>query len=205
MPWSKPYFAQYIPGIVEPLNEIRYCSPLVEVKQKNVYNKKSNGYQGFIVQCSNKQKQTVQRLSKKFFKVLKSIDKLCKLKVALNKPNRKWKYERQIASDLIDKALCYICTASIFSIRDLIRNEQNTLFNLMIPSKDYAQLKFDFQLEFDHNGNVVPQPTFEEYTVHIMSLYDSIRKTIVSEKVVEEFLFDVVAVARDELGKRDGY
>jgi hypothetical protein len=171
-----------------------------------VYSKKGNGHQGFVVQCSNKQKQTIARLSQKFFKVLKALDRLCKFKIYLLKPSRKYQYEKEIAVGLIDRALSYILTSSIFSIRDMIRNEQNNLFRLIVPNKDYAQqVKFDFQLEFDHNGGIIPNPSFDEYTIHIMNLYDSIRKIVSTEKLVEEFLFDITSITKEELGKRTGY
>lgn len=179
LPWGKPYFAQYITSVIEPLNEIRYCSPLVEIKSKNVYSKKSNGHQGFILQCSSKQKQSIARLGKKFFKVIKALDKLCKFKLSLLKPTRKYQYEKEIAINVIDRALGYILTSAVFSIRDMIRNEQNNLFRLIVPNKDYQhQVKFDFQLEFDNNGGIISNPSFDEYTIQIMNLYDSIRKTV---------------------------
>lgn len=145
------------------------------------------------------------RLGKKFFKVLKSIDKLCKFKASLLRHSHKWKNEREVAVRLIDRALKYSLTSAIYSIRDLIRNEQNSLYKLLVPDRQHKLVKFDFQLEFDHNGNVVPQPSFEDYTIHIMNLYDSIRKTVVNEKIVEEFLFDLVAIAKEEIGKKTGY
>jgi hypothetical protein len=55
-------------------------------------------------------------------------------------------------------------------------------------------VKFDFQLEFDHNGNIIPTPTFEDYATQIVGLYDGIRKTVIKEKIVEEFLLDVVTI-----------
>ena len=88
----------------------------------------------------------------------------------------------------------------------MIRNEQNALYRLIVPSKNHqSQVKFDFQLEFDHNGSVVPNPPFSEYTTHLMSLYDSIRKVVITDKVVEEFIFDLVAISKNELNKRSGY
>lgn len=122
------------------------------------------------------------------------------------KQSRKYTAEREEAVELINNALKYCLTSSVYSIRDLIRNEQNALFRLIVTNKMHkSQVKFDFQLEFDHNGSIVPNPSFDEYTTHIMSLYNSIRKVIITEKVVEEFLFDLVAISKDELGKRGGY
>jgi len=122
------------------------------------------------------------------------------------KQSRKYKTEREEAVELINSAMKYCLTASIYSIRDLIRNEQNALFKLIVTNKKHQnQVKFDFQLEFDHNGSIVPQPSFSEYTSHIMSLYDSIRKVITNEKAVEEFLFDIVTISKEELDKKGGY
>jgi len=206
LPWGKPFFIPFISGAIEPLNDIRYCSPLVEIKQKNVYTKKLKGHEGFILQCSNKQKQTISRLGNKFLKVLKSLGRLSKLKSSMKKASKRYEVERKVAVQLIDKAIAYITTSAIFSIRDLIRNEQNTLFKLLVPERGQTPIKFDFQLEFNHIGNVVPRPPFEEYTLHITNLYDSIRKSItLNNKIVEEFLYDIVTVAKDELSKTKGY
>lgn len=50
LPWGKQFFIPFISGAIEPLNEIRYCSPLIEVKSKNIYTKKNDGHKGFLVQ-----------------------------------------------------------------------------------------------------------------------------------------------------------
>lgn len=96
-----------MPGIILPLNEIKHCSPLIEVRTKNVYNKKSNGFHGFIIQCSNKQKQTMARLNKKFVKVLKTIDKMIQFKKICEKSSKRNKNERLAAIKLINKAVTY--------------------------------------------------------------------------------------------------
>lgn len=149
---------------------------------------------------------TTSRIGKKFFKILKAIDKLSKAKTTFLKQGKKFKAEKEFALKLINSAFGYILTSAVYSIRDLIRNEQNSLFRLIVSNKKYQnQVKFDFQLEFDHNGSIIPNPSFDEYTTHIMSLYDSIRKTVTTEKSVEGFLFDIVTIAKDELDKKGGY
>lgn len=50
LPWAKPYFSKYIKSVIEPLNEVKHCSPLIEVRPKNVYSRKNNGFLGFVVQ-----------------------------------------------------------------------------------------------------------------------------------------------------------
>jgi hypothetical protein len=76
---------------------------------------------------------------------------------------------------------------------------------LLVPDGERPSIKFDFQLEFDHNGNVIPQPSFDEYTLHITNLYDSIKKVVSSEKIVEEFLLDITTIMKDELHKTSGF
>lgn len=149
---------------------------------------------------------TISRLGKKFFKVVKAIDKLSKAKASFMKQSKRYRAEKEFALRLINKAFGYILTSAIYSIRDLIRNEQNSLYRLIVSNQKYQnQVKFDFQLEFDHNGSIIPNPSFDEYTTHIMSLYESIRKSIVTEKAVEGFLFDIVTISKDELDKKGGY
>ena len=122
------------------------------------------------------------------------------------KQGRKWRNEKEAAVILINKALGYLLTSAIYSIRDLIRNQQNALFKLIMSDKSHQhQVKFDFQLEFDHNGSIIPSPSFDDYTTHIMNLYDSVRKVVISEKSVEEFLFNIVSISSTELNKRAGY
>lgn len=60
-------------------------------------------------------------------------------------------------------------------------------------------------MEFDHNGNVITIPSFEDYTIHMMNLYDSIRKTVISDKSVEEFLIDISAISKNELDNKFEY
>jgi len=110
------------------------------------------------------------------------MDKLIRFKNLLRRPNSRWQEDRMIAISIVDKAINDICMRSVFSIRDLIRNEQITLYSLIVSNKDNTQAKFNFQMDFNHNGNVVTDPTFEEYTIHIMNLYESVRKVIVNEK-----------------------
>lgn len=68
-----------------------------------------------------------------------------------------------------------------------------------------SQIKFDFQMEFDHNGNVITIPGFEDYTIHIMNLYDSVKKVVVSDKSVEEFMIDIAAISKNELDYKFEY
>ena len=205
LPWGKSYFAKLIPGAILPLNEVKYCSPLIEVRTKNVYNKKNNGFHGFIIQCSNKQKLTMSKLNKKFVKVLKTIDKMIQFKKIWERSNKRNKNDRIAAIKLINKAVTFCWLSSIFSIRDLIRNQQCWLSELISQKNDPSQIKFDFQMEFDHNGNVITIPSFEDYTIHMMNLYDSIRKTVISDKSVEEFLIDISAISKNELNNKFEY
>ena len=187
LPWARPYFSNYIPGFLEPLNEVRFCSPLLEIKSKNIYDKKYNGHEGFIIQCSQRQKQTLIRVNKKLSKMIRSLDKLIKFKHSLSRNTARWKNERAEAIRFIDKAIHSMCIRSVFCIRDLIRSQQNQLYKLFTVNKDNSQAKFNFEMNFDHNGNVVTSPTFEEYTIHVMNLYNSLKKVVVEDKGVQEF------------------
>ena len=187
LPWTRPYFSNYISSFIEPLNEVRFCSPLLEIKAKNIYDKKYNGHEGFIIQCSQRQKQTLVRIDKKLNKMLRSLNKLIKFKHSLARNTGRWKNERAEAIKVIDKAINFMCIRSVFCIIDLIRNQQNQLFKLFTINKDNSQAKFNFEMDFDHNGNVVTNPTFEEYTIHAMNLYNSLKKVVVDNKGVQEF------------------
>ena len=187
LPWARPYFSNYISSFIEPLNEIRFCSLLFEIRPKNIYDKKYNGHEGFIIQCSKRQKQTLIRIDKKLNKILRSLDKLIKFKHSLARNTGRWRMERAEAIKVVDKAINFMCIRSIFCLRDLIRNQQNQLFKLFTVNKDNSQAKFNFEMDFDHNRNVVTNPTFEEYTIHAMNLYNSLKKVVVDDKGVQEF------------------
>lgn len=204
--WARPYFIPFAENIIEPLNEIRFCSPLIEAKLKNVYDKKYNGHEGFIVQCSQRQKHTMSRVHKKLIKIVKYIDKLIKFKNSLDRSSGRWKNERNAAVSIINQALNYVCMHSIFAIRDFIRNNQEDLVKLFTNNKDTnggstQQPKFNFDMDFDHNGNVVTNPTFDEYTIHILNLYESIKKTVVNDTSVTDFCFEITTIAKSELSQ----
>lgn len=69
----------------------------------------------------------------------------------------------------------------------------------MSPVNSSSQAKFDFQMEFDHNGNVITTPSFEDYTIHIMNLYEGIRKAVITDKPIEDFLVNAAAICKTEL------
>jgi hypothetical protein len=180
LPWSKHHFANFIPSIIEPLNEIKYCSPLIDKKTKNVYTKEKNSYLGFIAQCTKRQDQTLPTFQKKFLTVVKSIETLLKFS---NSSKR-----------VLESAVKYACIACVFSIQGLIRTQQTELTKLLTTEDDPSSVLFDFQMNFDHNGNVVTDPSFDDYTNHILHLYNSLKKVVLEYDSVQKFMFDIVSI-----------
>jgi hypothetical protein len=156
---------------------------LIEVKQKNIYNKKNNGHEGFVIQCSNRQKQTLVKVNKIFIRVQRNIEKLIKFKQLLEKPSSKYRSERAIATEVVTRAVNSLKLRTQYSLAELIRNQQSELFLLLTSNKDGKQAKFNFEMDFDHNGNVITDPSFEDYTVHMMNLYDSCNKIILQSGI----------------------